>query len=98
MVTNVLKAYDELGPRSLNENFLSLHKHIECAMRAGEGNKYREPHMHKKSRRNSGEDIERTICDRAAYDHACATLQDYNTGNSSTEQAEGTSPTIEAEV
>lgn len=70
-------AFKSLNPHTLNDTFLSLQKHMECAMGVEGGNNFKEPHMKKVERRRSGEDIETFTCSEEAYNIATAKLEQF---------------------
>ena len=69
------EAFNNIDPHKLNDNFLSLQKHMESALGCGGGNGYKEPHMRKAAMRNKGIDIEQHKCDVSVYEQAKADLE-----------------------
>lgn len=55
---------------ALEDKFLSLRKHLEASMADMGGNKFKEPHMKKKKRRDQGEIIDELPCRTNVYNAA----------------------------
>ena len=55
------RAFEELEPLKLEDNFFNSQKNMECSMLGESNNEYKEPYMNKKKRRRAGEVIENQV-------------------------------------
>lgn len=78
LVNEVLKAYQDYEPRSIDDNFLNLQKVMESSMHVYGGNTYKMPHMKKSHHRNIGKPIKNVVCDPETYNLALNTLNEDN--------------------
>lgn len=70
LIHAVMEAFNEFQPRKIDDNFITLQKCLEASMKDSGGNRYKQPHMNKKRRRNAGEVINNVVCDRSIYNLA----------------------------
>ncbi len=65
LIEAVKEAYKEYEPQRIDDNFLTLMKCMECAMKFDDGNGYKLLHMRRQQRRLSGTPIRDVYCHEA---------------------------------